>query len=134
MKKITKDFLSLLKSPHWYNEKYDGRRREFRGIDKESWEEAKKKAIYRRFFRTKSEEYVSQLRKAYITIKNMSKPENGSYQKVAMYGYSRLYLCSPIYGLCDYNKSCLLPIKGHEKECEWLIKVSEKNGKVKCMN
>ena len=127
MNKITKDFLSLLKSPNWYNEKYDGRRREFRGIDKESWEEAKKKAIFRRFFRPRSEEYVvSQLRKAYLTIKDRSKPEHGSYQKVAMYGYTWLYLCSPIYGDFDYNKLRLLRIKGHEKECEWLIKVSKR--------
>ena len=130
MNKITKDFLSLLKNPHWYNEKYDGRRREFRGIDNESWEEAKKKAIYRRFCRTKSYDYVvSQIRIAYLTVKDRSKPENGSYQKVAMYGNTWLYLCSPIYGHSDYNKSRLLPIKGHEKECEWLIKVSEKTAK-----
>lgn len=130
MNKITKDFLSLLKRQNWYNEKYDGRRREFRGIDKESWEEAKKKAIYRRFCRTKSYDYVvSQIRIAYLTVKDRSKPEHGSYQKVAMYGYTWLYLCSPIYGHSDYNKSRLLPIKGHEKECEWLIKVSEKTAK-----
>ena len=127
MKKITKGFLSLLQKPEWYFMKYDGRRREFRGIDKKAWDEAKKKAFRRRFIRTTSEDYVvSQLRKAYLSIKDLSKPEHGRYQKVAMYGYTWLYLCSPIYGHSDYNKSRLLPIKGHEKECEWLIKVSER--------
>ena len=127
MKNITKDFLLLLKNPDWYNKKYDGRRREFRGIDKESWKDAQEKAFYRRFFRTKSKDYVeNQLRKAYLRSKEWSRPEHGRYQKVAMYGHTWLYLCSPIYGHSDYNKSRLFPIKGHEKECEWLIKVSER--------
>ena len=127
MKKITKGFLSLLQKPEWYFMKYDGRRREFRGIKKESWKEATQKAMHRRLVRSLEDNCaVSQLRKAYNAVKECAKPEHGRYQKVAMYGYTWLYLCSPIYGHSDYNKSRLLPIKGHERQCEWLIKVSER--------
>lgn len=130
MKKITKDFLLLLQQPNWYDKKYDGRRKEFRGIDKNAWNEAKEKAFRRRFVRTTSEDYaVSDLRQAYNSIKEWSKPEHGRYQKVAMYGHSWLYLCSPVYGHSDNNKARILPIKGHEKQCEWLIKVSERTAK-----
>ena len=130
MKKITKDFLSLLKTPNWYDKKYDGRKKEFRGIDRHEWFDAKEKAIKRRLYRTiEDNRTVSRLRYAYNAVKECSKPENGNYQKVAMYGFTWLYLCSPIYGHSDYNKSRLMPIKGHEKECEWLIKVSERTAK-----
>lgn len=127
MKKITDNFLSLLQKPHWYDEKYDGRKKEFRGISKTEWREAKEKAFYRRHVRTTAKDYaISPLRKAYNYIQERSKPQNGRYQKVAMYGHTWLYLCSPIYGHADYNKARILPIKGHEKQCEWLIRVSER--------
>lgn len=132
MKKITEDFLSLLKNPYWFNKKFDGRKKEFRGIDKKEWFDAQKKAIRRRYVRTTSKDYeVSKLRQAYNAIKEWSKPEHGNYQKIAMYGHTYLYLCSPIYGHSDYNKHRILEIKGHEKECEWLMNVSKRvaNGK-----
>lgn len=127
MKTITKDFLTLFQNPNWFNLKYDGRKKMFRGISKDEWYVAQQKAIRRRYFRTTSADYVvSNLRKAYLSINEWSKPEHGSYQKVAMYGHTWLYLCSPIFGHSDYNKSRILEIKGHEKQCEWLMKVSER--------
>lgn len=127
MKKVTKDFLALIKSPNWFDEKYDGRKKPFRGIDKQEWNEAKRKAFKRRYIRTTANDYiVSDLRKAYFSIREYSNPRYGRYQKIAMYGHTWLYLCSPIYGHADYNKARILPIKGHEKECEWLIKVSKR--------
>lgn len=130
MKKVTKNFISLLKNPNWFNMKYDGRKKEFRGIDKKDWFDAKGKAFRRRYIRTTANDYIlSNLRKAYLSIKEWSKPEHGNYQKVAMYGNTWLYLCSPIFGHKDYNKSRLLEIKGHEKQCEWLINVSKRVAK-----
>ena len=106
MKKVTKEFLAFLKSPRWYDAKFDGRKKEFRGIDRKEWCEAINKAFHRRFVRMKPERYAtSDLRKAYNCIKEWSKPEHGRYQKVAMYGHTWLYLCSPIYGHSDYNKA-----------------------------
>lgn len=118
---------SIFRKDHWWDLKYDGRKKMFRGISKKEWLAAKQKAFRRRYIRTTADDYVvSRLRKAYLSIKEWSKPEHGSYQKVAMYGHTWLYLCSPIFGHSDYNKSRILEIKGHEKECEWLIKVSER--------
>ena len=117
----------IFSKERWYDMKYDGRKKMFRGISKKDWCDAKQKAFRRRFVRTTADDYViSELRKAYLRIKEWAKPERGSYQKIAMYGHTWLYLCSPVFGHDDYNKSRIYPIKGHERECEWLIKVSER--------
>lgn len=127
MKKVTKEFLTIFQNPNWLDIKFDGRKKTFRGISKEDYYVARQKAFRRRFIRTTAADYVvSNLRKAYISVKEWSKPEHGNYQKVAMYGHTWLYLCSPIFGHSDYNKSRILEIEGHEKQCEWLIKVSNR--------
>lgn len=129
MTEKTKTLKELFQNLYWFNWKYDGRKKIFRntGISKKEWYEMKAKAVKRRYIRTTAKDYViSPLRKAYISIKDWSKPEHGRYQKVAMYGNTWLYLCSPIYGHSDYNKVRILPIVGHEKQCEWLVKVSER--------
>lgn len=53
-----------------------------------------------------------------------------NYTKVAMYGHTFLYACSPVFGHTDYNRSRILEIKGNERFCELLIK---KYGSASCM-
>ena len=137
MKTITKELKKYICSHcdgygDWHSLKYDARKKMFRGVDKEDFKEAQDKHFHRNYVRTTSGDYtVSELRKAYNSVKKWSKPENGSYQKVAMYGNNWLYLCSPVYGHADYNKSRILRMKGHETQCEWLIRVSEKTSQIK---
>ena len=120
----------LFKMQWWFNKKYDGRRRLFRGITREEFATACKKAIHRRYIRPKYEE-KSLLRRCYETVCDYAKPEHGNYQKIVMYGYEWLYLCSPEYGHRDYNKSRLMPIKGNERECAFLMKVSQRVSGIK---
>lgn len=127
MKKVTKEFLTFLENPRWFESAYDGRKKEFRHISKEEWDKARQKAIYRRYVRTTADDYAtSMLRQAYHTVVEWAKPEHQNYQKVAMYGHTWLYLCSPVYGHADYNKHRLVPIKGHERQCEFLVRVSQR--------
>lgn len=116
---------NLFSLPNWYNLKYDGRRKEFQGISREEFQTAKAKAFYRRFVRSPYNP-KSNLRRCYESIREWSRPECGNYQKIAIYGNTWLYLCSPVYGHSDYNKARLMPIKGNERECEFLIKVSKR--------
>lgn len=116
---------TIFKDKEWYNRKYDGRRKEFKGISKDDFAAAVKKAIYRRFIRSRYD-YRSDVRRAYEYIKDRCRPENGSYQKMPMYGNTYLYLCSPVYGHSDYNKARVLKIKGNEKKCEFLIRVANR--------
>lgn len=136
MKTITNELKNYINEHHeggyndWHNLKYDGRKRMFKGISRAEFAEAKEKHIHRLYIRlyiNDSARYMkSDLRRAYETIREWAKPEHGSYQKVAVYGNRHLWLCSPIHGHRDYNKSRLLEVAGHEKQCEWLIKVSER--------
>lgn len=105
--------------------RYDGRKKMFRGISREEFTTAKEKAFYRRFIRSPYQA-KSDLRRCYEYILDRSRPENGSYQKIAIYGQTWLYLCSPVYGHSYYNKARLMPIAGHEKECAFLIRVSRR--------
>ena len=57
--------------------------------------------------------------------KYLSEPFS-AYTKVPMLGHTRLYLCSPVFGHRDYNKSSVLPIAGNERFCEVLIKYAQK--------
>lgn len=133
MKTITKELKKNIQAHSngdyndWCHMKYDGRRRMFRGINKKEFIEAQTRRIHRIYIRITSEDYKeSNLRKAYNYIKEWAKPIHYNYQKVTMYGKTHLYACSPVYGLKDYNKARLLEIKGHEKQCEWLMAVSKK--------
>ena len=112
---------------YWYNRRYDGRRKLFRhlGMSREQFEDAKFKHIKRRFY-AGIDETKSKIRSCYEAITECAKPEHGRYQKVVMYGYNHLWLCSPVFGHRDYNKSILMEIKGHEKECAFLKRVSDR--------
>jgi len=119
----------IFKQDHWWDKRYDGRKKEFRclPLNRKQFFDAQTKAIHRRYIRTTSDDYaVSRLRQAYLSVKEWAKPEHGSYQKVVMYGHTWMYLCSPIFGHSDYNKSRLIPIEGNQKKCEFLIKVSKR--------
>lgn len=116
---------SIFQQKEWYFRKYDGRRKEFRGVSKEDFKKAQEKAIYRRFYRSRYEP-KSLLRRCYESVCEWAKPELSNYQKVVMYGYTYLYLCSPVYGHKDYNKHRLMPISGNERECEFLMRVSNR--------
>lgn len=120
---------SIFQKKGWYDMPYDGRRKEFRGISRKEFEEAKEKAFYRRFVRSLYHE-KSLLRRCYESVCDCARPENGNYQKVVMYGQTWLYLCSPIYGHRDYNKHRLMPIDGNKRECEFLLRVSERVSKL----
>lgn len=116
--------MEIFKEKDWCFRKYDGRRKEFRGISRAEFEKARDKAIHRRYTYA-AYEPKSLLRRCFEAVVECAKPEHGRYQKIAMYGHTWLYLCSPIYGHSDYNKSRLMPIKGNEKACEFLIRVSD---------
>lgn len=116
---------NLFSLPRWYDKKYDGRRKEFQGISREEFQTAKTKAFYRRFVRSPYNHKI-ELRQCYESVCRWSRPECGNYQKIAVYGCTWLYLCSPVYGHSDYKKARLMPIKGNEKQCEFLIKVSKR--------
>lgn len=109
----------------WYNRRYDGRRKEFKGISRKEFEKAREKAIRRRFYAAPYYE-KSLLRRCYESVTEWAKPEHYNYQKVVMYGHTWLYLCSPYYGHRDYNKARLMPIAGNERKCEFLMKVSNR--------
>lgn len=110
---------------NWFNISYDGRKSIFRGISRKDFEAAKEKAFYRRYVRAPYQA-KSLLRRCYESVCDCARPENGSYQKIVMYGHTWLYLCSPVYGHRDYNKSRLMPISGNERSCEFLAKVSKR--------
>lgn len=54
------------------------------------------------------------------------KDVESNYAKRPMLGYTHLYFCSPVYGHSDYNKACMIPIKGNERFCELVIKYADK--------
>lgn len=49
-----------------------------------------------------------------------------NYSKIAMYGLTHLYFCSPIYEHKDYNKVRCCEIEGNEKFCEKIIEISDR--------
>ena len=49
-----------------------------------------------------------------------------SYTKRPVMGFTNLYLCSPVYGHRDYNKSILMPIAGYERFCELIVRVADR--------
>lgn len=57
-----------------------------------------------------------------------------NYSKIAMYGHTHLYFCSPIYGHKDYNKVRCCTIEGNENFCEKIIKISERTYKKRRIN
>lgn len=59
-------------------------------------------------------------------IKRLIKEEITPYTKIAMYGHTHLYFCSPIYKHKDYNKIQCCKIEGNEKLCEKIIELSNK--------
>ena len=124
---MKKNFALFLEK-NWYDKKYDGRRKEFRGIGRNEFETAKEKAFFRRYIRAPYQA-KSLLRRCYESVCDCARPENGNYQKIVMYGSTWIYLCSPIYGHKDYNKYRLMPIDGNKRECEFLMRVSERVSK-----
>lgn len=134
MKRITNELKEYIRNHHnggykdWHTLKFDGRKKMFRGMDKADFTEASEKHFYRIYIRMNdANKYTkSDLRKAYEYVKEWAKPEHGSYQKVAIYGNKHLWLASPRYGHKDYNKGMLLEVTGHENQCAWLVRVSER--------
>jgi hypothetical protein len=49
-----------------------------------------------------------------------------SYSKVPMFGFTRLYFCSPDYGHDDYNKVRACEIKGNEEFCKKVVELGER--------
>ena len=137
MKTITQELKEYIAQHHdgrygdWCHIKYDGRKKMFRGLDKADFKAAQEKHFKRTDIRVWPVSYKSELRKAFEYIKEWSRPENGNYQKIAVYGKRHLWACSPVYGHSDYNRGRLLEIAGHEKQCEWLVKVSERTARKK---
>lgn len=119
---------NIYKKSEWYLLSYDGRRKEFKGINKAEFNEAQKKAIKRRFYRWPCQ-YKSDVRQAYEYIKEWARPENRNYQKIAILGNTWLYACSPVYRFDDYNKARLIEVDGNEKKCDFLLRVSERISK-----
>lgn len=49
-----------------------------------------------------------------------------NYSKIAMYGQTHLYFCSPIYGHKDYDKVRCCKIEGNENFCFKIIELSNR--------
>lgn len=129
MKTNNKNFAEFMNNePYWYIKRFDRRYREFKGITIEDWQMMKAKHYCR--LGRRDYDMRTKLQRAVDAVKKWSNPENGSYQKIAIWGYTNLYLASPDYQHEDYNKSILLPIKGNERACELLIKLSKKIAKI----
>ncbi len=115
----------LFNLSRWYDMRYDGRKKIFRGITRDEFKTAVNKHFARNFVKPyKPESYEkSELRRAYEYAAEWSKPEHGSYRKIVMRGHTWLYLCSPIYGHADYNKARLLEMRpGREKAIKWFLR------------
>lgn len=69
----------------------------------------------------------------------ISEPLSG-YTKVAMFGHTNLYFCSPTYGHADYNKVCTCPLNGplatdkngnrYDPQAAWCTKVLELSNRI----
>ena len=49
-----------------------------------------------------------------------------NYTKRPIMGKTRLYFASPFFGHGDYNKACMMPIRGNERFCELICKLADK--------
>ena len=59
-------------------------------------------------------------------FKQYAKNPESPYTKRPMMGYTHLYFASPVYRFEDYNKWCVMPIKGNERFCETICKLADK--------
>lgn len=91
----------LFKHDGWFVQKYDGRKRIFRGISCEE-------------YRTISDKHTERISKNYIPqyapIKELQQDiefyrRAGRYTKRLIIGHTHIYWASPAYGHSDYNKS-----------------------------
>lgn len=49
-----------------------------------------------------------------------------NYTKVPMTDGTNLYFASPNYGLKDYNRAYMMPVRGNEKFCDLLLSISHR--------
>lgn len=63
---------------------------------------------------------------AFHMLRRLIKENLSPYTKIAMYGFTHLYFCSPIYGHKDYNKVKCCKIDGNENLCAKIFNLSEK--------
>ena len=58
---------------------------------------------------------------ALIMLRRLHDENHGNYTKVPMLGHTRLYFCSSVYGLADYNKVRSCNIEGNEIFCKKVV-------------
>lgn len=63
---------------------------------------------------------------ALYMLKRLIKDKLSQYTKIAMYGKTHLYFCSPVYKHNDYNKIRCCEIKGNENFCFKIIELSNR--------
>ena len=49
-----------------------------------------------------------------------------NYTKRPIMGKTRLYFASPFFGHDDYNKACMMSIRGNERFCDLICKLADK--------
>jgi len=64
--------------------------------------------------------------RAFDMLKILIKEKLSPYSKIAMYGHTHLYFCSPVYKHNDYNKVQCCKIKGNENFCFKIIELSNR--------
>lgn len=93
----------IYKRLDWNRLKFDGRKKEFKGVDRVAFEAAKEKSIYRM-----AHKYVPELdgRTESLKAVDFCKLGRGTkYEKTLLPGGKYIWFASPLFGMNDYNKS-----------------------------
>lgn len=115
--------MEIYKMEKWWFKKYDGRRKEFKGLTKQAFEEARDKHILR-YWRSEFAAVRSEAtpRAAYSRAKHYNNEELKSYRKIVAIDSGHVWLISPVYKWSDYNKSTILRADKYPRTAMWLAK------------
>ena len=97
--KIMKNY-AIYKKERWMFERFDGRKKLFRGITKEEFAAAKARCFKRWGGSSELKEKCAILE----TVEFLKKYVNTNYEKIIIEGNKHLYIASPIFLHSDYNK------------------------------
>lgn len=112
---ISKDILPYNFNKAWHFTHEDTERTKLRReLDFALW---RKKGCYEQY------DYKSE---ALCMLRRLWEEEVTSYTKVPMFGFTRLYFCSPDYGHGDYNKVRTCEIKGNEEFCNKVLELGKR--------
>lgn len=90
----------VYKQNNWATLKYDGRKKIFRGIEKNNFELAQKK-----HFEHLNRKYIKPQQCVIDLVNYLKKFAGTRYEKIIIEGNKHLWLASPVYLHDDYNKT-----------------------------